>query len=109
MLPWEMLLLLGYHQLTPCSIFRRRLGVRRVGEGTSAAMESRRKRRKDEFSSPQAASVSTMDALVSGQTRTGKDVQHSQQDQLFQQLSHSRNQTPNPQRPKPCLTTWRTS
>lgn len=39
-LHWEMLLLLGYHQLTPCSIFRRRLGVRWVGEGMHVDMES---------------------------------------------------------------------
>lgn len=50
MLLWEMLLLLGYHQLTPCSIFRRRLGVRGVGEGTSLEMESMRKNRKTGFS-----------------------------------------------------------
>lgn len=40
---WEMLLLLGYHQLTPCSIFRRRLGVRWVGEGMHVDMESMKK------------------------------------------------------------------
>lgn len=35
MLLWEMLLLLGNHQLTPSSIFRRMLRDRGVGEGSS--------------------------------------------------------------------------
>lgn len=42
MLLWEMLLLLGYHQLTPCSIFRRMLRDRAVGEGSNS--ERRRER-----------------------------------------------------------------
>lgn len=35
MLLWEMLLLLGYHQLTPRSIFRRMLRDVGVGEGSN--------------------------------------------------------------------------
>lgn len=50
MLPWEMLLLLGYHQLTPCSIFRRRLGSERGGGGDECIDGEHEEKRKEEFS-----------------------------------------------------------
>lgn len=49
MVLWEMLLLLGYHQLTPCSIFRRMLRDGGVGEGSDTRDgEHERKKREQE-------------------------------------------------------------
>lgn len=91
MLPWEMLLLLGYHQLTPCSIFSRRLGARGGGGDERRHGDHRKKEKRGvvihDVSSPspsvgEADFISTMDTLVCGQTRTSEDVRHSQKDQV---------------------------